>query len=253
MPRIVTWNAQMRFHDKLPRLVDALGPDVAVVAECAEPETLRRKGLSDLTSANVVWVGRNPNKGLSIFAFGDYKIELATCLDRRLEWVAPVSVTGPLSFLLLGVWAMNHRASEQHPDHVLRPQAAAALDVYRDWYAHQALVMSGDFNANVIWERRRSPARGHSETLRACDRAGLVSAYHAYMHEEQGEESIPTHYWRERREDGHRHHIDYTFLPQEWMEGVTSVEVGAFGAWVGNGLSDHVPLVVDVSPVLIEA
>ncbi len=47
------------------------------------------------------WVGNKPNKGLGILAFGDYSVELLTEYDERLEWIAPVTVTGPCSFLLL--------------------------------------------------------------------------------------------------------------------------------------------------------
>ena len=38
-------------------------------------------------------------------------------------------------------------------------------------------------------------------------------------------------------------HIDYVFVPKDWR--LKSVEVGSFGEW--GKLSDHVPVVVDVT------
>ncbi len=35
-------------------------------------------------------------------------------------------------------------------------------------------------------------------------------------------------------------------MPLEWYSRLREIEVGAFDAWVGKGLSDHVPLIVDV-------
>jgi exodeoxyribonuclease-3 len=64
--------------------------------------------------------------------------------------------------------------------------------------------------------------------------------------EEHGRETVPTHYWHDRREDGPTYHIDF-FLPREWLAYVTHFEVGRFVDWCGNGLSDHVPIVVEVN------
>ena len=64
--------------------------------------------------------------------------------------------------------------------------------------------------------------------------------------EPHGLEREPTLYWRDRREDGPTYHIDYVFLPGLWIEKVRDLSIGGFEAWCGSGLSDHVPVVVDV-------
>jgi hypothetical protein len=46
--------------------------------------------------------------------------------------------------------------------------------------------------------------------------------------------------------DGPRYHIDYCFVPNSWINEDLAVHVGHFQDWVGIGLSDHVPMVVDV-------
>jgi endonuclease/exonuclease/phosphatase family metal-dependent hydrolase len=71
----------------------------------------------------------------------------------------------------------------------------------------------------------------------------LVSAYHTFTGEAQGDESVATF-----RHMGSRHgtyHIDFCFIPKKWANRLASVEVGPVQGW--RQLSDHAPLVVDVS------
>jgi hypothetical protein len=35
-------------------------------------------------------------------------------------------------------------------------------------------------------------------------------------------------------------------VPREWVGRITQFEIGSFAQWCGNGLSDHVPLIVDI-------
>jgi hypothetical protein len=35
-------------------------------------------------------------------------------------------------------------------------------------------------------------------------------------------------------------------LPKLWLDRLRDVEIGSFEAWCGSGLSDHVPVLVDV-------
>ena len=71
---------------------------------------------------------------------------------------------------------------------------------------------------------------------------GLVSAYHAIRGEIHGRETIPTLYWRDRTKDGPTH----VFLPDRWVDRVRDLSVGTLEDWCGSGLSDHVPIVVDI-------
>jgi len=238
----------MALHRKLPVLADRLGPDIAIVPECANEEILRRKGGRALPEVSMVWKGRLKDKGLAVFGFGDYEVSLAECYDDRLEWVLPIAVTGPVNFALLAVWASNHRARIQHPDHVGVPQPASALTVYEDWIRNQTTVLAGDFNHNCVWDKPGQVERNHAETVAAASRAGMVSIYHEWFDESQGHESKPTIYWRNRTLDGPAYHIDYIFIPERWSHSVSDMHVGGFDEWVGSGLSDHVPVLMEVCP-----
>jgi exodeoxyribonuclease III len=242
--RLVAWNCAMAFHRKFAALL-ALRPDVAVIAECAEPERLaQRLDLSGL-AGDPVWVGKNPNKGLAVFGFNGHRVRLAPIHRPRLRFLAPVTVEGAAAFNLLAVWAQNasggiRRKRQPGP---LR----LALSRYRAFLASGPCVIAGDFNNNVIWDRP-GWRMNHAHTVARLGADGLVSAYHEHRGELPGAELTPTHYWRDRRKDGPTYHIDYVFLPRLWLKQVTNVEIGSFEAWCGTGLSDHVPVVVEVAP-----
>ena len=86
----------------------------------------------------------------------------------------------------------------------------------------------------------------HANEIRALGRLGLVSAYHVSRGVEARNEPDPTFYWRRRAVDGY--HIDYVFMPEEWSTCAFDLTVGPFEKWIGPGLSDHVPLVLEITP-----
>lgn len=242
--RIVAWNCNMALQRKFDALL-ALAPDLAVVSECAAPGVASRR--RDLPSWRPpdVWVGTNPHKGLGIYAFNGYRARLAAGHLPNLRHVAPVLVEGPVAFTLFGVWAQN--ASGGISRKFQLGPLRRALAAYRHLLAAAPCVLAGDLNNNVRWDRPGWRVN-HAGAVAALERHGLVSAYHAVSGEAQGEETRPTLYWRDRREDGPRYHIDYVFVPKRWCDRITHLSVGAFQNWCGSGLSDHVPVVVDIDP-----
>jgi exodeoxyribonuclease-3 len=218
--RIVAWNCNMALDRKVEVLLD-LAPDVAIVCECAEPERLRLRSRSSWMQGDPVWIGRNPHKGLAVFAFNGYAVRLAESYHPALRYVAPIHVGGPTECNLLAVWAQN--ASAERP-----------------------AVVAGDLNSNTIWDKPGWRIN-HSTKVRILEESfGLVSAYHAVRGEPHGAESEPTLYWRDRTKDGPTYHIDYIFVPSLWIGKVRELSIGTFETWCGSGLSDHVPVVVDV-------
>jgi exodeoxyribonuclease-3 len=242
--RLVAWNCGMALHRKMDALLQ-LEPDVAVVCECAEPGRLRAHGTLDGYPGELLWVGNNPHKGLAVLAFNGYSAQMAEEYMPSLRYIAPVHVSGPAEFNLLAVWAQIGNGTGSTRTHQLGP-LRRALSRYREFMTAAPAIVAGDLNNNVFWDRpgRRS---NHLGTVDRLERLGLVSAYHAMYDEQQGEESIPTIYWRDRKKDGPTYHIDYVFIPRGWIEHVRDFAVGTFEDWCGSGLSDHVPLVVDLA------
>lgn len=232
----------MALHRKLDAL-RRLEPDIAVVSECACPERLRALGALDAITDDPIWVGDNPTKGLAVLAFNGYRLRLAREFFPTLRHLAPVHVTGPATFNLLAVWAQNISGGN-----VRKRQAGPlrrGLGKYKSFLTELPAIVAGDLNNNVIWHK---PGYwiNHGISVAILESYGLVSAYHAHTGEEQGKETVPTLYWRDRKKDGPTYHIDYMFLPLMWLDRVRGFSVGTFEDWCGAKLSDHVPVVVDV-------
>ncbi len=241
--RIVAWNCNMALERKVETLL-ALRPDIAIVSECAEPGRLQARSTSAWLEATPVWIGRNPHKGLAVFAFNGYRARLAENYQPTLRYLAPVHVDGPAACNLLAVWAQNASAgvTRKHQAGPLR----RGLTHYRAFLTARPAVVAGDLNSNTIWDKPGWRIN-HSTKVRILDESfGLVSAYHAIRGEAQGAESEPTLYWRDRTKDGPTYHIDYVFLPRSWITRVSHLSIGRFEDWCARGLSDHVPVVVDV-------
>jgi exodeoxyribonuclease-3 len=240
--RLVAWNCGGGFHRKAAALL-ALEPDVAVVSECAGLERLLAK-VPWFQPAGALWTGDVGQKGLAIFSFGAYR--LASCRNHRpaITYALPVRVEGPTSFNLLGLWAHHHKAplSVRDPGPTL-----GALAAYQRLLRRGPTIVAGDLNNHIRWDRPRK-ASNHANAITAFGRLGMVSAYHHVFGVAQGGERHPTLYWRDRTETGPTYHIDYVFLPRGAAAHILSFSIGRFADWTAAGLSDHVPLILDLDP-----
>jgi hypothetical protein len=237
--RIAVWNCNMALHRKLEHL-DRLSPDIAVVSESARPDIVRKKRRDDQPTG-AVWVGSNLQKGLLTLARGSLQLSLDGSYDDSLREIAPVNVDGERPFRLVSVWSFNRKTDK---DSRGRGPLERALDEDHPVFDAAPIVVAGDFNASAVF--RRGVTGGVWRIGAALARRGLVSVYHAVHGCRFGEEPSPTIYWRDRRQDGFAYHIDYCFVPASWIQFVRGCDLGDFETWVASGLSDHVPLVVDI-------
>lgn len=238
--RLVTWNCNMALPRKWSAL-RALKPDVAVVQECASPERLGSR-ITDPGPDRCLWTGDNPNKGLAIFAFGDWRLEPLGGRLASADYFLPARAVGPAVFSLVGVWS-TWRAADR-----LRASPGPlnnAMNQLEPLAAAGDLIVAGDFNHNVRWDKP-GWAWNHRGSVERLERLGLRSAYHAERGVDQGAEAEPTIYWRNRTADGPAYHIDYAFVPAGLPKGGWRVTIGIHADWVATGLSDHVPVVVDI-------
>jgi hypothetical protein len=230
--RLVVWNCKQGLARKMARLVE-LDFDVAVI-----PEAGQRVPAANLTGW--AWTGRNPQKGLGVATRGDYAI--GKVFDHsNCEWLLPLEICrrGAIDAHLLAVWAMNHRSSAG----AARNPVIEALQVHAQWLSERRSLIAGDFNANVVFDRRRNDPRNFRHKTAALDRLGYRSAYHASRDIAFGEEPEPTLLWNYKRP----YHVDFAFLPKQ-VAGRARVRVLSFADW--RELSDHVPVVVEFTPTL---
>lgn len=240
--RIVAWNCNMALHRKIDALM-ALKPDVAIVSECANPERLLARGMSEIVTNRQVWIGENRDKGLAVFAFNGFSARLLDPYYPTLRYIAPVRISGASSFNLLAVWAQNASAGLTRKNQ-LGP-VRRAMTKYRHLFAGDPTIIAGDLNNNVFWDKP-GWRMNHATAVANLRKLGLASAYHSFKNEAQGQETEPTIYWRDRKKDGPTYHLDYIFMPDAWIERAQHVEIGSFEDWCGSGLSDHVPIIADI-------
>jgi exodeoxyribonuclease-3 len=221
----------------------ATAPDVAIVSECADPDTLRTKA-PEFHPSDALWVGHNRNKGLGVFAFGNYRLLAYGRGDPSITYAIPVRVRGPATLNVLAVWA--HHGKTFYASAMQGP-AQLAVHRYGRFLREGPSVVIGDLNNHVRWDRPRK-ANNHANLVSQLEALGLVSAYHHFHAVPQGAELHPTLYWRDRTQDGPTYHIDYAFVPRASSHLLRSVTVGTFDAWIATGLSDHVPLAIDLDP-----
>lgn len=239
--RVVAWNCAMALHRKWSAL-ENLAPDIAIIGECDNPERLAVRG-HGFSPSRIVWTGGREFKGLAVLAFPPFRLRLHPLHDPSLPHILPVEVRGAgVRFNLLGVWAQNISGgfrTKAEPGPFNR-----AMDRYGGWLGSRPAIIAGDFNNHHFWDRT-GHAINFEENLGRIRRLGLESAYHVARRERVGEETLPTHYWRDRKVDGPTYHIDYLFYSRDWRRRFRRFGVGTFDEFCSHGLSDHAPLVAD--------
>lgn len=225
--RLVTWNCCGAYAKKASFL-RALAPDIAVIQECEKPKC---------EDDRCLWFGDNPRKGVAVFANGRYRISGLPGVADVPRYAIPVEVVGPINFVIIAVW------SKRNKDAPYVEGVIGAVELYRNLFAENQIVLIGDLNSNAIWDSTHGAGLSHSALVKMLSELGLVSSYHSFHREAHGDEKQPTSYfrWKEQRP----YHIDYCFIPQEWVPNLLRVEVGSYGEWKGN--SDHRPLLVELA------
>lgn len=245
--RLVSWNCNKALHRKWAAL-EALEPDIAVIQECATPDRLAAR-IPGFDPDRCLWTGNIPTMGLGVFAFRNWRLIPHATEVAGADYLMPVRVSGPVDLALLAVWALHRRRELTKAS---RGPVNRALDQLGGFLTDRPALVAGDFNRHVRWDKP-GHAYNHADVVDRFAGLGLSSAYHVCRQVEQGDEPEPTIYWRNRRADGPTYHIDYVFAPTQLPAGAISMLVGSHADWVATGLSDHVPLIVDIDDSALRA
>lgn len=233
--KLVAWNCQMTFRNKFEAL-NYFNADIWVIPESESPDQLALLK-KRIPASSHCWVGKNEHKGLSVFTKADWKAEILDWHNQDYRFVVPLAVSSPKrTFTLIAVWTQE--VKPQKDSYVV--QANRALEEYGDWLSEDTILI-GDFNSNKIWDNQKRESN-HTDLVESLGRRGFRSVYHGVKGEDQGEETDPTIYWRRKLEDPY--HVDHAFLHECVLSSVRNFEVGKADDWLG--LSDHMPLILDV-------
>lgn len=134
--KIVSWNCKMAYRKKAESLLK-YHPDLAVIPEC--------EYMAENTTKNL-WFGDNRNKGLGIFSYSDFELELHEEYNPSFKYVIPIKVIGPFEFNLFAIWAMND-PKELRKRYI--GQVYSAITHYKI-LLDEPTVIIGDFNWNAI-------------------------------------------------------------------------------------------------------
>jgi len=225
----------MAFRKKAVLLL-AHKPDILVVPECECPDKCKfDDALPKPTS--VIWYGGNLNKGLGVFSYGNYNLQLLDAHKPRYKTILPIAVTGgSIDFTLFAVWAYN----PADKGNVYVGQLWKAINHYKALLANTPVILTGDFNSNTIWDKPRRKGN-HSTVVSFLAKRGIHSTYHHHFNQTQGVEQHPTFYLF--RHENKPYHLDYCFASNHFMDKLQAVEVGAYHDW--KQYSDHKPVMVE--------
>lgn len=232
--KIITWNCNMAFRKKAAHIL-SYKPDIVVVPECEHPDKLLfASGIPQPT--DVLWFGKNRNKGLGIFSYSGYRFKVRRNYNKELQTIVPIAVTaGAFAFNLFAIWANN----PSDPDGHYVEQIWKAVHHYKKLLTNKNTLLIGDFNSNTIWDRKRRISN-HSNLVNLLEEKNIFSTYHLHHKQIQGKEVHPTLYMYRHKDKPY--HIDYCFASKDMAEKILSVEIGAYELWSMH--SDHVPLIV---------
>jgi hypothetical protein len=230
---LVSWNCAGALRKKFHALQD-LAADVYIVQECEDPAQCKSDAYREW-AGNYLWVGKNKNRGMGIFARPSIRLESAPLESHGFELFLPCTLNG--NVLLVAVWTQR---SESY-DYRYIGQLWKYIQIHGSGFSKSPCIVIGDLNSNAIWDRRHAAAT-HSGVVSALSAIGLESAYHSVNNAVQGKENVPTFFLQ--RNLNKPYHIDYAFLPKEWISSCR-VEIGDASDWLE--LSDHMPLRVAFS------
>ena len=224
----------MAFRKKAEQILN-YKPDILIVPECEHPDKLKFSK-SIPTPTDIFWFGENKNKGLGVFSYSDFKFKLHENHNTQLKTILPLSVSNKkFQFNLFAVWANN----PNDPDGTYITQVWKAIHHYEKLIKSKRTILIGDFNSNTIWDKPRREGN-HSTVVDWLKKKNILSAYHNFHNQKQGEESHPTFFLY--RHEKKSYHLEYCFASSDFAKKISDVEVGTYEDW--NELSDHTPLIV---------
>ena len=208
--------------------------DILIVPECENPEKLSF-GLYSKQPTDSFWYGDNPNKGIGVFSFGDFKIKLLEIHNPEFKFVLPLSVyNDKINLTVFAIWSQKPTSNNNYTEQVWN-----AVHYYSDLLDGDNIILAGDFNSNTIWDKpRRIP--NHSNLVGFLSSKNIISTYHHFHNQTQGQEKHNTLFMQ--RSIDRAYHIDYCFASSNIIAKLTNVEVGAYEKW--TKYSDHKPLSV---------
>ncbi len=211
-------------------------PDVLVIQECENIEKLK-PFLDKINYNNILWYGKNPNKGMAVLSFNHCSIEIKKEFNPDYEYILPIDLKCFNAYTnLFCIWAMPHE-KDKKKNYV--GQIWGAMNHYKNLLNHPSILI-GDFNSNSFWDDKIKQGN-HSDLVNLLASKGIKSLYHLRKQIQHGNEKDPTFFLVKNKQKPY--HLDYCFTSQNMIINQTKIKVGKYADWIK--LSDHMPLIIE--------
>lgn len=210
-------------------------PDILIVPECENQDRLLFESTIKQPS-DYFWYGNNPNKGIGVFSYSDFKIKLLDIHNPDFEFILPLSIyNNKINLTVFAIWSQKPKKHDCYTEQIWN-----AVHYYCDLLANENVILAGDFNSNSIWDK---PKRiyNHSNLVDLLKSKNILSTYHHFHNQIQGQEKDSTLFMQ--RKIDKPYHIDFCFASLNLINKLANVEVGAYEKWTKH--SDHKPLIID--------
>jgi exonuclease III len=232
--RLVTWNCRIGGFRRKAKHIAPFRPDVlAVQGVEAINNVLVFAGDCQPTFRDRICDPTYPKRSIGVFSYTNVTLNAVDGHDPMYAFRRYRAEYRGLPFQVIAVWTSATKSRKTS-----YKQAIEGIRHHACWIQQRPTVILGDFNDNASFRTTNWP-----ELQELLQPLGLISAYHSHAGEAFGKETRRTYFHR-GKEDASAAHLDYCFLPQEWVLKIKRVEVCAYSEW--RSLSDHVPLVVDL-------
>jgi exodeoxyribonuclease-3 len=209
-------------------------PDILIVPECENQERLIF-GIATKQPNDIFWYGKNPNKGIGVFSYGNFKIKLLDIHNPDFKYVLPLSIyNSKISLTVFAIWSQKPAKHDCYTEQVWN-----AVHFYSNLLDADNVILIGDFNSNSAWDK---PNRvyNHSNLVDYLKIKNIFSTYHHFHSQTQGQEKDNTLFMH--RKIDRPYHIDFCFASLNLINKLENVEIGPYEKW--TKYSDHKPVTV---------
>ena len=229
--RIITWNCCVGdFRTKIAKISE-FEPDLLAVQEMEDIDQILWFPGSSQPTFRHRSTDPSTNRGVGVLSFKNAIITPVDDSDPMAFRRFDVTV-GSHNFQIVSVWTADAK-----PHKAAYKQAHEGIARHRAWIRQKPTVILGDFNHSASFD-----GRAWRSLMDLIEPLELKSAYHEFFGEDFGSETRFTHYHGGKQTS--TFHIDYCFIPKDWVSRLRSVQVGSYEDW--RPFSDHVPLIVDL-------
>ena len=240
--KIVSWNCRFGFSEEKAKYIKNYEADLYVIQECLE---------KDLDSVKNYFINKsfycdNVESKYGVGIFSDiYSFQILPEHNLNFRYIVPYKIyNDDTDFILFSIWTKDKDEKNNKIEYTEQTWKAINYEDYKK-YLSKSIILIGDYNSNNFWDKKyiQQNKPSHNDIITKLENYGIESAYHKFYNCIDGNEIDPTLLWK--MDKNNKFHIDYCFISMDYR--INNIKIGSIEDWEKNKLSDHCPLIVDIS------